>query len=136
MMKKFHIDIITPKGNFLSTDIEELYLKTSLGYMGIMAGHDSLITGVEVAAGFIIKNNKKDFYAFFGGLLEINKGMVKLVLNNIEHADSIDLERAKKAHERALERLKKKDDAIDTKRAELSLKRSIARIGSVKRDFL
>ena len=58
-MKKFHIDVITPKGAYLSSDIDELYIKTSLGYMGIMANHDSLITGIDVAPGFILIHNKQ-----------------------------------------------------------------------------
>lgn len=135
-MKKFKLEVITPQGVYLNEEVEELYLKTSNGYQGILANHDTLVTAVDVAPGFIRNNNKKDYYAIFGGVLHINKESVKLIVSNIEHADSIDAERAKKAHERALERLKSKEVGVDTKRAELALKRSLARIGSVKKSFI
>ena len=56
-MNKFLLEIITPKGVFLKDEVQELYLKTSSGYMGIMAKHDTLIAGVEIAPGFILKDN-------------------------------------------------------------------------------
>ena len=135
-MKKFLLEIITPKGVYLHEEINELYLKTSGGYIGIMANHDTLIAGVEIGPGFILKDNKKDYYAIFNGVLQVDKNIVRLIVSNIERADSIDKARAKKAHERATERLNKKGDTLDQKRAELALKRAIARIGAVDRNFI
>lgn len=131
-MSKFPLTILTPQGVFYEGEVEELYLNTSLGYMGIMARHEALVTEVIMSPGFIIKDNKKEYYAIFSGVLEIKNGQTKLIVGNIEHADSIDLDRAKKAHERALNRLKQKDDAIDIKRVELALKRAITRINTVE----
>lgn len=135
-MNKFLLEIITPKGVYYKDQVNELYLNTSNGYMGIMAKHDTLITGVEIAPGFIMKDNKKEYFAIFGGVLHVDKNSVRLIVSGIERAESIDKARAKKAQERAEERLKKKSDAIDQKRAELALKRAIARIGSVDKDFI
>ncbi|MCQ2794714.1 MAG: ATP synthase F1 subunit epsilon [Bacilli bacterium] len=135
-MSKFLLEIDTPKGVFLKDEVNELYLKTSNGYMGIMAKHDTLITGVEIAPGFILKDNKKEYYAIFGGVLHVSKNGVRLIVSNIEHAASIDKARAKSSLDRARERLKKKGDVVDQKRAELALKRALARLGSVERDFL
>ena len=135
-MKKFLLEIDTPKGVYLKDEVNELYLKTSNGYMGIMAKHDTLITGVEIAPGFILKDNKKEYYAIFNGILHIEKDVVRLIVSNIEHADSIDKARAKKAQERAEERLNKKGGTLDQKRAELALKRAIARIGAVDKNFV
>ena len=135
-MNKFHLTVVTPKGIFLDQEVEELYLKTSIGYMGILAKHDTLLTGVEIAPGFIKTLNKKEYYAIFNGVINITKDGVRLIVSNIEHADSIDVERAKRAHERALERLKKKGEGIDVKRAELALKRAITRIASSQKELL
>ena len=79
-MKKFLLEVLTPKGAYFVGEVEELYLKTSLGYMGIMAGHDTLITGVEVAPGFIKHNNKIDYYAIFSGVLHVHKNGVKFLV--------------------------------------------------------
>lgn len=135
-MNKFLLEIDTPKGVYLKDEVNELYLKTSNGYMGIMAKHDTLITGVEIAPGFILKDNKKEYYAIFNGILHVDRNSVRLIVSGIERADSIDKARAKKAQERATERLKSKGDAVDQKRAELALKRALARLGSVDKDFV
>lgn len=136
MSSSFHLQIITPKGIYLDKEVDELYLKTSLGYMGILKGHDTLITGVEIASGFIKINDKKDFYAIFNGVLNVTKDVTKLIVSNIEHGDIIDLERAKKAQERASKKIKDKGEGIDIARAELALKRAIARIQSVNKSIL
>ncbi|MCQ2791972.1 MAG: ATP synthase F1 subunit epsilon [Bacilli bacterium] len=135
-MKKFFLEINTPKGSYFKGEVEEVYLKTSNGYMGIMANHESLITCVEIAPGFILNDGKRSFYAFFSGVLHIDKDGVKLILSNVESAESIDESRAKTAREKALERLKDKKEEIDIKRAELALKRALARLGTINRDFL
>ena len=46
----------------------------------------------------------------------------------IEGKGEIDLERAKKAYERARKRIEKKDSDTDMKRAQLALQRAIIRI--------
>lgn len=135
-MKKFLLNIITPKGTYLHDEVEEVYLKTSNGYLGILANHDSLISVISIAPGFIVRNQKKEYFAFFGGVMYVNHNEVKLIVNNIEHADSIDEKRAQAAHDRAVERLKKKEAGMDTKRAELALKKALARLGTIRKDFL
>ncbi|MCQ2794504.1 MAG: ATP synthase F1 subunit epsilon [Bacilli bacterium] len=136
-MKPFMLEISTPKGVYLREEVKELYLKTSLGYMGILAGHDTLITGVDMAPCCIInKDNQKNYYALFAGVLHVKKDIVELAVNGIEQADSIDLARAKRAHERATERLKKKDHTIDMRRAELALERALTRMNAAKKDIL
>ena len=61
---------------------------------------------------------------------QIEKDEVTLVLNSIERVDEIDLERANAAKERAEKRLKEKslDDSIDVNRAKLALLRALNRI--------
>lgn len=132
-MKKFHLVIYTPKGTYFDGQVDEVYLNTSLGYQGILADHDSLITAIDYGPGFIKIDDKKKYYAIFMGVLFIEKGIVKLVLNNIESADSIDLNRAKESQKRALERINNKEEGTDLKRAELALKRAITRINTVNK---
>lgn len=135
-MKTFHLIVLTPRGVYLDAQVEELYLKTENGYMGIFANHDTLITNVQIAPGFIKINNLREYYAIFIGVLNIAKDKVTLIVNNIERADYINLERATSAMNRANERIKKKDSNTDYERAELALKRAVARIGAVKKDFI
>ena len=56
---------------------------------------------------------------------------VTVIGNAVESPEEIDLRRAEEAKQRAESRLKKKDQNIDTKRAEIALKKALIRI-SVK----
>ncbi len=135
-MNKFLLEIITPKGVYLKDEVNELYLNTSNGYMGIMAKHDTLITGVEISPMFIVKDNKKVYYVTFKGVLNVKPDLVRLIVSNIEESKDIDINRAKKAKERAMERLKNRKEGIDLERASLALKRANARISCINKDFI
>ena len=55
-----------------------------------------------------------------------------MVAEDAQWPDSIDVERAKKAEERARKRLADRESDMDVKRAEMALKRSIARIETTR----
>ena len=73
---------------------------------------------------------KTEIYAIGGGVINVEKEKVTLILDSIESRDEIDLERAKEAKKWAEERLNNKedDDAMDIKRAKLALLKAINRI--------
>ena len=61
------------------------------------------------------------------GFAEILGDKVTLLAELAEWPEEIDLERARKAEDRARERLNRKDADLDVARAELALKRALAR---------
>ena len=61
------------------------------------------------------------------GFAEILGEKVTLLAEVAEWPEEIDLERARKAEDRARERLNRKDADLDVARAELALKRALAR---------
>ena len=82
-MNEFNFQIITPNGIFLEDKIEELHLKTSKGFITILANHIDYIVNVEKSLGFIKKNNIKKYFLFSDGILNINKKKVKLIIDSI-----------------------------------------------------
>lgn len=61
------------------------------------------------------------------GFAEILGEKVTLLAEVAEWPEEVDLERARKAEDRARERLNRKDADLDVARAELALKRALAR---------
>lgn len=74
--------------------------------------------------------------AVSGGFLEVRPDQVTILAQAAETSEQIDVERAKRAKERAEERLRAQNqDNIDFKRAELALKRAINRISVAEKNY-
>ena len=128
-MKSFKLDIYTPYGHYLSNEIEYLGVSNEKYRLGILADHAELISTVTICEIEIEKNGNRVSYATSGGMIKIKNNQVDLILQTIESADEIDLERAQAAKERAERRLS--DNTLETiaqTRARLALARANNRI--------
>ena len=134
MDKIFHIDAYTPTGKYLSIDADYLKVTSSLSVLGILPNHAPLITTLEICKMVIKSNGEDKVYAISGGVMHIKKDhSVTLLLNSIESAEEIDLDRAMEAKRRAEERLSASKEEVDVTRAKAALNRALNRI-SVKQD--
>lgn len=129
----FKLVIVTPKGLYFEQEVESLSVKLTTGYRTILAHHAPLIGALDYAPMHLVQEGKTTFYALHGGAIHVHKDGVTLIVNAIEREDEIDLERAKRAKERAENRLKSKDDNVDVKRAQLALYRALCRINTIDR---
>lgn len=68
--------------------------------------------------------------AVHGGIVEVLKDKVTILAEIAELLDEIDVNRANDAKIRAERRLASKDSNLDVPRAEMALKRSLARLGA------
>ena len=129
-MKTFLLEIITPFGKYLSEEVEFLNVLTTRSLLGILPNHTPLISDVLISEMIVKKDGQLTSYAIGGGILNIKKEKVILLLNSIEREDEIDLKRAQDAKKRAEERLKQahKENEIDIARAEAALSRALNRI--------
>lgn len=130
---QFSIEIITPKGIYLTKKVDSLTIKLTSGYRTFLAGHLPLIGSLAYAPMHTISNGITDNYAVHGGAINVTKEKVIVICNAIEHAKDIDAARAKASKERAEKRLQGKDINIDIKRAQLSLQRALARLETVNK---
>ena len=127
MEKKFVVDIFTPTGHYLKTDADYLSVTTGLGVVGILPNHAPLITNIEISKLTIKNNGAETIYAVSDGFMHIKKGtQVVLMVNSIESADEIDIDRALASKARAESRIG--DSEQDIARAKASLARALNRI--------
>ena len=133
MANKFHLDIYTPVGKYFSGDVEYLEVRNSDSVLGIMAGHIPLISTLITYPIKIRFKGRTRVYASTGGLLRIdNKHDVTLMLNTIERGDEIDLDRARRAKERAEKRIE--ENLGDQERAKAAVERAENRIKAAEED--
>lgn len=126
----FHLSILTPYGHYFDGEVEFLEVRSDKYNLGILPGHAPLISTIAISKMRIKAHGREMLYAVGGGVITITKEKATLVLDSVERADEIDLERAKEAKQRAEERLStaEKENAVDVNRAKMALLKAINRI--------
>lgn len=119
-------DIVTPNGHYKTFDADILNILTIDGQRGIYPRHTPFVTMLQVGKMSYVFQNERYEYAIAGGIIYFEKNQAKILTDAIESKDEIDIERAKKAKERAEKRLK--DEKMDYHRAELALQKALNRI--------
>ena len=129
-MNTLSVSIVTPNGEAYSVkEASMVVLGTTSGQVGIMANHVPMVASVKIGPlKVIFPDGREEFLAVSEGFVETHKGEVTIIVQTAELDKDIDVERAKRALERAKERLEKKEEGLDVRRAELALAKAIARL--------
>lgn len=129
----FRVKIIAPDRLFYEGDVEMIELTTTEGQIGVYKGHIPL---TAVIAPGVVRVYEVDGVvksaALISGFVEILPDSVEVLAEIVEWPDEIDLHRAEEAKVRAERRIAEKATETNMARAELSLKRAVARIGAVE----
>jgi F-type H+-transporting ATPase subunit epsilon len=135
-MKTIHVSVVTPDGPVYESDVEMVSTKAQSGELGILPGHIPMVAPLKIGAVRLKNGGQTDFVAVSGGFIEVRPDNVSILAQSAEKADNIDVERAKKAKERAEKRLQdNKRENVDFKRAELALQRAINRLNVTEKHF-
>lgn len=127
-MRIFHLQIVTPDGLIFDSGTQKILVRTTEGDVGILGGHADYAAPLDTGiARVTVENGDTKTAACSGGLLSVKDGIVRIVADTFEWADDIDIERARKARERAEKKLKNASEH-EEKIAEIKLRRAIARI--------
>ncbi|WP_075618359.1 F0F1 ATP synthase subunit epsilon [Paenisporosarcina indica] len=129
-MKTIKVNIVTPDGPVYDSEVNMLIANTATGEIGVLPGHIPMVAPLQVGAVRMKTDGKTtDIVAVSGGFLEVRPEKVTILAQAAEVASAIDVTRAKEAMKRAEERLAQtKQDDLDFKRADLSLRRATNRI--------
>jgi len=124
-----HVEMIAPDRGPDKFDVEEITLPGAAGVFSVQPGHTPFITTllpgvVEVFSG----GEEVRHYAVHEGVAEVLEDHVRVLVEAFEPGDAIDLARAERARERAQKALKRTDETLELKRAEMALARAAARI--------
>lgn len=128
MPSTIKIEIVTPFGIIYKDEIDFFKAPAIDGEIGILPGHAPLVTGLEIGTLYIKKGEEEINIAISEGFIEVKPSNINVVVRTAELSEEIDVERARRAKERAEKRLAKRDNSIDYARAEAALKRAMARL--------
>jgi F-type H+-transporting ATPase subunit epsilon len=133
MADTFQLEIVTPEKKVVETRAEEAQIPGKNGYLGIMPGHAPLITELSVGEIIYRENATEQRLAVAWGFAEVLPDKVTILAETAERPSEINVERARKAKERAEQRLTSGDPNVDVERALDSLHRAEARLDVAQR---
>jgi len=127
--QKLRLEVVTPDRLVLSTDADVVVCPGVEGQFGVLVGHIPFLSALNIGEMYYRLGSKTEYLAVFGGFAEVTGNKVTIVAEAAELGQEIDMERARRAKERAERRLAAaKTEEIDYVRAEVAMRRAMVRV--------
>ena len=104
------LKVLAPNQNVFEGEAEEVILPSTTGQLGVLPGHISLVTAIDIGVLRLRINSKWVSIALMGGFAEIESDEVTVLVNNAEIGSEIDTQSAELALNKANEELSKLSD--------------------------
>jgi len=130
MAQTIRLELVTPEKIVLSEDVDEVIVPGFEGEFGVLPEHTQYLSIVNIGVLKYRKGGEMHKVALSGGFAEVTPERVVVLAETAERAEEIDVERARRAKERAEEALKK-DLSVDDETyhtASAALGRAVTRI--------
>ena len=128
MPETFQLEIVTPEKKVVDAAATEAQIPGKNGYLGVLPGHAPLITELAVGEITFRAGEDQQRLAVAGGFAEVLPDKVTILAETAERPNEIDIERARKAKERAEQRLTSGDANVDVERCLSSLRKAETRL--------
>src|SRR5438477_5209137 len=128
MPDTFQLEIVTPEKMVVRDVAEEAQIPGKNGYLGILPGHAPLITELAVGDISFRENGAEQHLAVAWGFAEVLPDKVTILAETAERPSEINVEGARKAKQRAEERLTSGNTEVDVDRALDALHRAETRL--------
>jgi ATP synthase F1 epsilon subunit len=119
--------ILTPDRIFQNDEADELILSTSTGKIGVLSGHATLITALDIGTRMIRQKSNWNTLALIGGFALVQSDIVTILVSAAIAASSVTKDDVEKALEEATDRLNQVFRATEKVEATFAFKRARAR---------
>jgi F-type H+-transporting ATPase subunit epsilon len=103
MAETLELEIATPERELVREQVDEVQLPGKNGYMGILPGHAALVGLLGIGMLTYTRGAEKHYMAVHGGFLEVADDHLRVLADNAERANEIDVQRAQNALRRGQE---------------------------------
>ena len=126
-------ELVSLDGVKYAAEAYSVTLKTAAGEITVLPDHEPLL-GAVVPGVITIRRNKDDtaaeaeHYATYGGVLEVTRDGIRVLVDEATHGDEINESEAEKAHQAAIELQKSAKDQVELDKAQALVDRTAVRL--------
>jgi F-type H+-transporting ATPase subunit epsilon len=125
------LELVSLSGVKYSDEAYEVVIPTADGEISVYPHHMPLVS-LAIPGLLTIRKNKNDRqveqYATLGGVVEVNGNSLRILVDEVEHADEIHEETARKAYEEAQKMKKEAKNAVELEKAQAMMDRQAIRL--------
>ena len=138
MATSYRLRVVTPERVMWDNPVTEIIVRTTEGEIGILAHHMQIISPlVPNIMAMYDPDGKIEHMTISGGFIEVKDDGVTILADAAETSNLVDVARAQRARERALERVNSATGqaGVDIARAQRALARAENRLKLAGRDI-
>ena len=128
MANTFHLQVVTPTGPKLDSQVESVIVTTTEGDVEVLCNHIGYMAAIPVGKIKVRQDGKTQKGAVAGGFIRVQKDKTVIAVESCEWGHEIDLPRAQLSKERAERILQGNSSENEIKLAEYRLKKALNRI--------
>jgi len=127
------LQLVTLSGKLFDDDVYEVLLPTLEGQIGVLQDHMPLVSAatngvISIRHTERDRDDQMEFFATNGGVIEVSNNVLKVIVDEADHADNINQAEAEAAHERALQLKAEAKDEVSLEHAQALVDRTAVRL--------
>ncbi|MBC7942928.1 ATP synthase F1 subunit epsilon [Candidatus Saccharibacteria bacterium] len=128
-----NLTLITLLGIKIDQKVYELIIPTAAGEIAVFPGHEPLVSlavpgAIAVRYNKADNDNKMEYFAISGGIVEISQTSVRVLVDEADHADDIIEAESSAALARAIELRDNAEDQLELEKAHQLVDRHSVRL--------
>lgn len=135
MARTFHLEIIATDRVFFSGEAEHLVITAIDGLIGILPGHEPLVTSLPTGELKYLVDGQWRYAAISEGFIQVMPDSSIILADTCELPEEIDIKRAEEAKARAEEMLRQKQSIKEYYETQAALNRAINRLKISNKHF-
>lgn len=135
MARTFQLEIIATDRVFYKGECEHLVITAIDGLLGIMAGHEPLVTSLPTGELKYMVDGVWKYAAISEGFIQVMPDKAVILADSCELPEEIDIKRAEEARQRAEEKLRQKQSIMEYYHTQAALNRAMNRLKISQKHF-
>ncbi len=133
MADALELEVATPERQLVREEVTEVQLPGKDGYLGVLPGHAPLLSQLGIGYLTYVAAGRRKYLSVHSGFVEVLPDHVRVLADAAERAEEIDVERARRAAQRAQEELLNPNLGVDPAAAMAALMRAETRLGAAEK---